>query len=436
MGDRLNAANNMDSDDNDDDDEIMVGDVEAESHDEYDDEEDDEEDDDEESEESWIDIENVETFIRTFHNGDYDQEFDTGLSIDRSVTLPVRPTQTLYNKPDNWRERNQIGLEKIKRQLQNCITSATDDQSFELELRHYRHGWGHQPLMDNEEPIVWHEPIFDEYWNQLEAEIDLRKIDLRKQKEIISDIRDIHIENVEIKKERLAALVAIFCSGRATNSSVNVKFINANLCGEGIIFLSKLIEVCTKLQYFYLYHNRIDNMESARCLSRSLRSHACIDQLTITHCELGSSPEILSVILQSNVKSINLDNNNIDSLGAVKIAEYLEGDPPIHRIDIDHNRLNDDDAILISQALKRNTNMRHLHLTGNTFTSIGVKELLTCVFDGSSLNGISESNHILNLMHVFLCHNLQNCINRLLWMDRIEKILLALNDKESLLPMS
>ena len=48
------------------------------------------------------------------------------------------------------------------------------------------------------------------------------------------------------------------------------------------------------------------------------------------HCDLGSSPEILSVIviLQSDVEYIGIDNNNIDSLGAVKIDEYLEGDPP------------------------------------------------------------------------------------------------------------
>jgi RNA polymerase-binding transcription factor DksA len=196
----------------DDDDVIMVGDVEsesdveAESHDEYDDDADDNDDDDEEESEDdgEIDIEDeiVEQFTRTFHNGDYDQEFDTGLSIDE-VYLPARPTQTLYNKPDNWRERNQIGLEKIKRQLQSCIEWVSHDTSFNLELIH--NGPGIQ-LVDNEGPIVWHEPIFDEYWNQLETEIDLRKIDLRKQKEIISDIRDIHIENVEIKKVKKSNL--------------------------------------------------------------------------------------------------------------------------------------------------------------------------------------------------------------------------------------
>jgi hypothetical protein len=140
----------------------------------------------------------------------------------------------------------------------------------------------------------------------------------------------------------------------------------------------------------------------------------------LSHCDLGSTPEILSVILQSDVEHIYLDNNNIDSLGAVKIAEYLESDPPIKFLSLDHNRLDDDDAVLISQALKKNTNLHRINLHSNNFTSIGVKALLTCVFDGSSLNAISESNHT-------------SCIDRLLQLDQTQRIMLALQDKDSLL---
>jgi hypothetical protein len=134
-------------------------------------------------------------------------------------------------------------------------------------------------------------------------------------------------------------------------------------------------------------------MDSALCFYRSLKSHARISHLDLDHCDLGSSPEILLVVIQSDVLLINLSNNNIDSLGAVKIAEYLESDPPIRRINLQHNRLNDDDIILISQAMRRNTKLRDLNLEWNNFTSIGVKALLTCVFDSSSLNAISESNY-------------------------------------------
>jgi hypothetical protein len=285
--------------------------------------------------------------------------------------------------------------------------------------------------MDNEEPIVWHESILDEYWDQLENEINRRKQD-----EKVTDIRGIYITNVEMKKERIASLVAILSSGQANYSSTVVRFINANLCQEGIIWLSKLVDVSSRLDTLIISHNRIDNMDSARCLSRALKSHTRINSLLLPHCDLGSSPDILSVILQSEVKRIDLEHNNIDSFGAAKIAEYLEGDPPTRRIYLQHNRLNDDDVILISQALKSNTNLRYLGIIGNNFTSIGVKSLLTCVFDGSSLNAIAESNHTLriDMFHKLQCCNhMVSCIDRLLDLDWTQKIMLALQDKDLLL---
>jgi hypothetical protein len=343
----------------------------------------DDDDDDEDNEDDVIEDEIVEEFIRTFHNCNYDMEFDNALSLDRTLMTPAlstaRPTQASYNKPDNWRERNRTGLEKIKRELQRCIWVGNDN-SFHLVLRHNGNG-------DNEEPIVWNEPILDEYWNQLDAKM--------RQQDIVAEICDINIQNVEITRERLAALVDICNSGRANNSSTQAIFDNANICGEGIVWLSKLIEARSVLRCFCLRYNRIDNMDSVRCLSRSLKSHTCINHLDLSHCNLGSSPEVLSVLLQADVNRIILEHNNIDSLGAVTIAKYLENNPPIWNINLNHNRFSDDDAILISQALKRNTNLVQIDIVANNLTSVGVKALLTCVVDNSSLNTISESNHTL-----------------------------------------
>ena len=68
-----------------------------------------------------VEDEIVDKFICTFHYCDYDIEFDNELKLDRveRETFLARPTQALYNKLNNWGERNQIGLEKVKIQLQN-----------------------------------------------------------------------------------------------------------------------------------------------------------------------------------------------------------------------------------------------------------------------------------------------------------------------------
>ena len=95
----------------------------------------------------------------------------------------------------------------------------------------------------------------------------------------------------------------------------------------------------------------------------------------MTHCDLGNDPGILSVILQSDVKHIDLDFNNIDSSGAIKISEYLTGNPPVKYLDLENNDLDDNDAFLLSQALKKNTNLSVLDLHQNNFTSVGSKPL-------------------------------------------------------------
>jgi hypothetical protein len=94
-------------------------------------------DDDEEEEEEEVHDEIVNDFIGTFHNGDYDADLDDALSWDRSILQPpTRATQASYNKPGDWRERNQIGLERLKEKLQNLTDSVSHDQSFQLKLTH------------------------------------------------------------------------------------------------------------------------------------------------------------------------------------------------------------------------------------------------------------------------------------------------------------
>jgi hypothetical protein len=58
-----------------------------------------------------------------------------------------------------------------------------------------------------------------------------------------------------MKKERIAALVAIFLRGGANNSSTRVIFNNANLCAEGIVWLSKLVDVISQLRTLWFNHN-------------------------------------------------------------------------------------------------------------------------------------------------------------------------------------
>jgi uncharacterized phage protein gp47/JayE len=85
---------------NDDDDRRIYNssDFEDYEEDESDDEEEESDvDDDDSGSVEEVKDETVETFIRTFHNGDFDKEFDDALIVDRAVTLQAMPTQASYD---------------------------------------------------------------------------------------------------------------------------------------------------------------------------------------------------------------------------------------------------------------------------------------------------------------------------------------------------
>jgi hypothetical protein len=179
-----------------------------------------------------IDDEIVDEFILTFSNGDYDAEFNEALNLDRieSVPLPNQTTQASYNKPDNWVERNQTGLTKVRKQLLTYIDKVLLGTRFKLELTLTDDDWD----LPIEESIVWHEPILNRYWDVLEAEIDRRK-----QLGGVTDISCIQITNVEMTKECINALVDICRNGRVNNSCghVTVDF-------DNVTFVKRALNCC------------------------------------------------------------------------------------------------------------------------------------------------------------------------------------------------
>jgi len=121
-----------------------------------------------------------------------------------------------------------------------------------------------------------------------------------------------------------------------------------------MISLSKLVEQSVDLETFHMVQNPINDMNAALSLSRVLKVHPSISHVDMSDCNLGNDPEILSVILQSDVESLEIADNNINSLGAIKIAEYIERNTTMMCLHLYGNLLNDDDAVLISQALDEN----------------------------------------------------------------------------------
>jgi hypothetical protein len=159
------------------------------------------------------------------------------------------------------------------------------------------------------------------------------------------------------------------------------------------VSLSTLVEKIPDLLKLRLFCTRVD-LDAARCLSTALKRNTDMKSLHLFQCNLESDREILSVILQSNVKAINLDRNNIDSCNTSRATRPLYNCHLVPTASM---------TIMRSSSLKhlRGTQISKRYLNNNDFTSVGIKTMIASLCDSTSLNAISESNHTCTLLHLF-----------------------------------
>ena len=157
-------------------------------------------------------------------------------------------------------------------------------------------------------------------------------------------VNEICIDYIEMRKEHDTALVTSLCGRSEIYSISSVNFINTNLCWERILWCPyhhrwSKVTIC--------HNSQLDWWNELGPLSLLVieKPLPIILSLVMEHCDLGRDPEILSVILQPDVKHINLSHNNIDLLGVVKISAYLEGHPPLKFLTFDNNKFNEDNKL-------------------------------------------------------------------------------------------
>jgi hypothetical protein len=146
-------------------------------------------------------------------------------------------------------------------------------------------------------------------------------------------------------------------------------------------------------------------MENAHSILGAVVSHPSIDRICLENCLLGediNGYDVLCYLLTSgkSFEFIEFDKNNICTGGGTAIPDYIATNPPTTRLHLTYNQLNDNDAILIARALKQNNILREIRIGGNMITHIGKEALLKAVYDPTSLNSISDSNHSCHIFGV------------------------------------
>ena len=143
------------------------------------------------------------------------------------------------------------------------------------------------------------------------------------------------------------------------------------------------LQNANNLKYVDLHNNNIQS-EGFNMLFRALRDSPIV-KLCCSTCGIESI-EIDSESIPQNLTQLQLDENKINSDGCREIAKLLQrGNTTLEYLFLFDNMIDDDGVEFLVDALKNNTSLTNLSLSGNDEITVeGMKSCLRLVNDIST----------------------------------------------------
>ena len=168
--------------------------------------------------------------------------------------------------------------------------------------------------------------------------------------------------------------------------------------------------------------NEIQNNAHLESLCDVVRDHPSLQQVRIPGC-CGEGIDGLRILQRliaaggNKLREIVFSVNNVSTGGNTFLSDFLANNPPLKRLELGCNKLDENDARLIAASLKSNTNLSYLGLNGNKGASKGGgrEALMRAIFDDTSLNTVIDCNHTCQISLLF--HDYSHLYNgrRLEW---------------------
>lgn len=173
------------------------------------------------------------------------------------------------------------------------------------------------------------------------------------------------------------------------------------LSTEIIQSLSKALLVSTTV-LSVLFPNTYLGDAGASLMAAAMRSNSSITNLNMEECGVGDAGiNELAQALASNRKavlvSLNLARNSIGVSGAKSLAEFLENNHTLTKLDLGYSHLGSDSAPFIAQSLKNSQNpLSHLFVPGNNFGDDGASKFASSLAANTKLRvlNIQVSIHL------------------------------------------
>jgi len=179
----------------------------------------------------------------------------------------------------------------------------------------------------------------------------------------------------------------------ALQSLESLTLYNTGLGYEGLQCLSAFLKENTSLSQLFVAADTIDDLSVASSLSDTVKDHPCLKVVGFVQCGLNNAT-ILEVILEGcKGKGLGLAGNNFGSEQVGIFSDFIRSNNSTNVLNLNENKLNDNDALVLASALKENTHLDELILTENDITKEGQKALMNAVFDPTTMDSIVECNH-------------------------------------------
>jgi len=262
-----------------------------------------------------------------------------------------------------------------------------------------RYGKGDGDICLSVTPVEYNE-VFLPHWKEYANSLEQYHYHLKHSTEQRDNVSKLRLLGIELPDK----VVDLLSNALKSTHFQKIVLRNNNFSQKGIEFVLDYLESNPNLKHFYLEGSPINSMDDINLLGKLIKLRLSIDTLALINCKGMdvSGFDMLKTIMnagKNKLEHVNLCNNGISTEGGTFISDFLATDPILQSLYLEKNQLNDNDAIGIAEALKQNTKLCFLNLTGNNITKVGWKALRKAEFDDTSLNATSDCNHSCNMKY-------------------------------------
>ena len=151
-----------------------------------------------------------------------------------------------------------------------------------------------------------------------------------------------------------------------------------NISDEVANDIAIIVSCNTKLNKVEISGNKLQTTGITKIL-KSLHKIYALKNLDLNHSNITEeAANVIATVFSINtdLQELNLGGNDLQKLGAIKIAKGLQKISSLTKLYIDHNNITDEAADDIAAAISCNIHLQELNLGGNDFRTSGIIVIL------------------------------------------------------------